>query len=66
MWQKEGLNKPKKIAEASNDYRLEMDILERFISDKCLVGSGESIRAAEFYQLYKDWAEFNNEYTMSY
>lgn len=65
IWQKEGLNKPKKIAEASNDYRLEMDILERFISDKCLVGSGESIRAAEFYQLYKDWAEFNNEYTMS-
>lgn len=64
-WQTEGLNLPQSVADATNGYRKEMDIIELFVSDNCEVGSDYQSPAAQLYQLYKTWASTNNEYVMS-
>lgn len=64
-WQTEGLNLPQSVADATNGYRKEMDIIELFVSDNCEVGSDYQAPAAQLYQLYKTWASTNNEYVMS-
>lgn len=63
-WQKEGLTKqPECIAQASAEYREEMDVLAKFIED-CIVegNSYDTIKASELYEVYCEWARSNNEY----
>jgi len=63
-WQREGLKPPASILEASQEYRGEMDVLENFIDDECVKGTGYKSRAGEMFQVYKKWAEENSEYSM--
>jgi len=63
-WQREGLKAPKKILDASKEYRNEMDVLETFIDDCCIRGEGFRTPAGELFQEYKKWAEENSEYSM--
>ena len=65
MWQKEGLNPPKIVANANSDYRNEMDVLSYFVSECCETGSTFRAPAGELYGKYKSWAEENSEYRMS-
>ncbi|MBO7691485.1 MAG: hypothetical protein J6T10_02485 [Methanobrevibacter sp.] len=63
-WQQEGLTKqPDCIAQASAEYREEMDVLAKFIED-CIVegNSYDTIKASELYEVYCEWARSNNEY----
>ena len=62
LWQKEGLGVPREIAEASAGYRKEMDVIEQFIDDECIVGEGEQIGAKELYTAYKKWANETGEH----
>lgn len=62
MWQRQGLELPKRIKEAGYEYRKEMDITDAFLDDLCEVGEDYEIAASEFYQAYKNWASTNNEY----
>ncbi|WP_281828849.1 phage/plasmid primase, P4 family [Lactobacillus amylolyticus] len=66
-WQKEGLEPPEIVKNASKDYRNEMDVLSYFISECCEIGSGIGFKAqaGELYGKYKSWAEENSEYKMS-
>ena len=65
-WQREGLNMPKVITDASKEYRVEMDILKAFI-EECMDDHpfGE-IKSSDLYKNYVDWAEANNEYVMKH
>lgn len=65
LWQKEGLEMPSSIEQASKEYRREMDVLESFINDCCTVSPGAKGRAGELYKEYKTWARDNEEYLMS-
>lgn len=65
LWQKEGLEMPDSIKQASQSYRQEMDVLESFIGDVCNVSPGAKARAGELFSEYKDWAKENEEYLMS-
>lgn len=65
LWQKEGLNMPAIIKNASQSYRQEMDVLESFISDMCIVGKGNKAPAGDLFAKYKEWARENEEYLMS-
>lgn len=63
MWQKEGLEKPQIIQEASDEYREEMDVLSKFVADCIEEGSSsDKIKANELYEIYCNWANNNNEY----
>lgn len=63
LWQKEGLQKPTCIQKASDDYREEMDVLSKFISDCVEIADDNSgLKASEIYTVYQRWASENNEY----
>lgn len=67
MWQREGLKTPAIIADATKEYRSEMDVVSTFINE-CLEVTGRSydeIRSKQLYQIYKAWAEDNEQYIMS-
>lgn len=65
MWQKDGLQVPQKIADAGKGYRKEMDVLEQFIDDLCIVAEGERVAAGELYQKYRKWADETESYKMN-
>lgn len=66
-WQREGIEEPNRVAEATKDYKQEMDLIASFV-EQCLVIDYESkqrIMANELFSLYSKWARLNNEYEMS-
>lgn len=65
MWQKHGLVVPKRIAQASQEYRTEMDVLEGFVNDRCVKGEGYRAPAGEIFEVYKKWADETGEYKMN-
>lgn len=64
-WQKEGLEMPDEIRNATNEYRDEMDIVRSFAKDKIKAKPGNKIKASLVYTAYKQWARDGNEYMMS-
>ena len=64
LWQKEGLKTPAIIANATKEYKNEMDVLSSFLDACCNIGTGET-RGKDLYQAFAVWAKENNEYEMS-
>lgn len=62
LWNRQGLNKPKSVLDATTEYRHEMDVISSFIEDCCIVGDTHQVKASELYSTYVIWAETNNEY----
>lgn len=62
LWLKEGLNPPKIVREASNEYRKEMDPIEQFIDENCEKGSDYQFSSSEMFKKYCDWANENHEH----
>lgn len=60
-WLQDGLGSAKSIDEATQDYRVEMDILSAFIDEGCLEGPEREATAAHLYSAYKTWCEDNHE-----
>lgn len=66
MWQKEGLEMPPAVVEATAEYRSEMDILGQFLAECTQQGPmcGE-VPAGRLYQVYRQWAQNNGEFVVS-
>jgi putative DNA primase/helicase len=64
MWQREGLEQPNAVKQATAEYRSEMDVISAFIEECCEVGAGEEWDR-DLYEAYVKWAKENNEYEMS-
>jgi len=56
-WQKEGLNPPKSVINATNEYQKEMDIIGQWIDEKCTIDSNARIKAGDCYKAYQAWME---------
>lgn len=54
--QRDGLNPPDEVRAATDEYRSEQDLVGMFITDCCVTGSGNRVRAAELYREYQRWA----------
>lgn len=65
MWQREGLDDPESVKNASHDYRQSMDPLDAFVDEMCVSGADYSIKVRDLYDDYKIWAENSREYQMS-
>ncbi|WP_179394958.1 phage/plasmid primase, P4 family [Lacticaseibacillus absianus] len=63
-WQREGLQPPQSVKDASLAYRNEMDVLELFVNDCCEKGPGYEAPAGQLYDTYIKWAESTGEYKM--
>jgi putative DNA primase/helicase len=55
-WQEEGLEPPKVVQSATEDYRVESDPLAEFIEERCAVGTCCVAAAGQLYEAYRQWA----------
>jgi putative DNA primase/helicase len=55
-WQKDGLNPPKSMLDATQEYRAEEDVLATFLAEHCIVETGQSVFARDLYARYRTWA----------
>lgn len=62
-WQKTGLQDPPAVMDATNDYKVDSDIMGRFFSDCCVILPSLRAPAGTLYELFKGWyeTEFNGE-----
>ena len=54
-WQKNGLNPPKTVTEAGDEYRLDEDPLQQFVNECCHVGTGHKAQAKPLHTAYETW-----------
>jgi hypothetical protein len=54
-WQKEGLGMPKKVADATAEYRDSMDIMKMFLEEVFVQGADLRVGAQVAYNEYKQW-----------
>ncbi len=64
-WQRDGLEPPKSILSATQQYRTDSDTLGAFIADCCQLGEGLKTQSTVLYEAYKKWAKDGEEYLMS-
>lgn len=62
-WQREGLTPPREVAEATDRYRQDEDVLGAFLAENCLVNREARTKASLLYERYRAWAEKAGETT---
>lgn len=60
-WQQEGLGQPEAVKKATADYRREMDVLQDFLDERCVVKPNAHATAKELYEAYCQWCEETGE-----
>ena len=60
-WQREGLEPPKEVVQATDTYREEMDTLAAFLRDCTETDATGGVSAKELYRTYCAWCEQNGE-----
>jgi putative DNA primase/helicase len=60
-WQRQGLNPPAAVLNATASYRAEMDEVARFIHEECDVRADAESGATELYEAFQSWCTANAE-----
>jgi putative DNA primase/helicase len=61
-WQQGGLQPPPSVANATQEYRDEQDVLAPFIDARCVIGPTEVVARSRIYVVYQEWASSNHEF----
>ena len=64
-WQREGLNAPNKVREATGEYFGAEDVLGRWIDERCNMGIKEKASSNALFTSWSEWAEKAGEYVGS-
>jgi P4 family phage/plasmid primase-like protien len=64
-WYQEELCTPQFILDETAEYLEENDLIDRFLSDVCLLSDSESIQSSLLFEHFKMWREINNESDLS-
>lgn len=64
-WQKRGLDRPPEIVRQVDAYRSDMDLMQHWLDEACLIEQGQQIRAADIYTSYKNWSIHNGHRCIS-
>jgi putative DNA primase/helicase len=60
-WQREGLEPPKSVQEATREYQQASDTLGLFLDECCEVGADLLVLSAALWEAYEDWCRENGE-----
>ncbi len=60
-WQKNGLQTPSEVTDATSGYRDEMDVLAGFIEDRCRIDPAVKVARGVIYYAYVTWCKENGE-----
>ncbi|MFT8390742.1 MAG: phage/plasmid primase, P4 family [Sporolactobacillus sp.] len=63
-WQREGLEAPPEVRQATADYKEEMDLLHGFIADCCIENPDARVLASALHKVYLRWATENGEFLL--
>jgi putative DNA primase/helicase len=66
MWQKDGLNEPDTLKEAHRDYRSEMDIVQRWVNENCMLVDDMSTSSSELFENFSEYVKANKEFQLSH
>jgi putative DNA primase/helicase len=61
-WQREGLNQPKAVLDATEQYLSAEDALARWIAERCNTGNNYFTGKAKLFADWKEWCEETGEY----
>jgi putative DNA primase/helicase len=61
LWQIAGLEPPKAITDATAAYRRAMDVVGRFIDERCTLADYAKVDSTALYQAYVQWCDENGE-----
>lgn len=66
-WQREGLQEPQVVVDATNEYKNEMDLVASFVEQCMIIDYNSEVKlvASDIFSVYIKWAKQNNEYEMS-
>ena len=64
-WRRRGLEPVEKVKSATEEYRTESDVIERFLEERTIPKPNAGVKADKLYQEYRRWAEENGEVVMS-
>jgi putative DNA primase/helicase len=64
-WQQEGMDVPDIVKYAVEDYKNDMDPVQRFIDECCVISETCKVKRSDLYDAYCDWCKENKEYTLS-
>jgi putative DNA primase/helicase len=56
-WQRDGLQAPEAVLQATNEYQRDSDTLSRFIDAQCLMSPHARVRAGELFAAYEQWCD---------
>ena len=59
LWQRDGLQKPQFILDATEAYRRSEDMIEDFIEDVCIIDPAAETSSADLYERFSEWWESN-------
>ena len=63
-WQSDGLNDPKSVLAATDEYRDEQDILQVWLAARCIIVDRGEEKASDLFNDFRSWAKENNEWEM--
>jgi putative DNA primase/helicase len=61
QWQKQGLQIPEEVKTATNEYRIESDVLLSFLDERTTKVNDAQIKASKLYKAWESWCEANGE-----
>lgn len=60
-WQRDGLGTPAPVREATQEYREDMDVVQQFIEEVCVVDEGAKTLVAQIFRAYESWCHSRGE-----
>ena len=64
-WQRDGLNPPAEVLDATAEYRAEQDTLGAFLDEMCLQSPSLRCKSSQLYARYQEWTEHSGESAVS-
>jgi len=64
-WREAGLGMPEEVKVATSSYRNEMDLIQEFINDECIIGDTFQTPVKHLYAAYERWVNENGEKPIS-
>ena len=61
-WKNEGLGMPAIVKEATEKYKKNMDMVQKFLDENCIFVPSTREKSSDLFYEYKEWATLSNEY----
>ncbi|MDA3780879.1 MAG: phage/plasmid primase, P4 family [Bacteroidales bacterium] len=65
-WQKHGLKEPKSLKQAAKEYRSEMDVVQRWVEEVCMIGGNYKEKSSDLFQNFSNYVKANKEFQLSH